>query len=223
VTSRPAAASPAITAPPVTPPAPAGAAGVFGDRLPVAERFAALLVAEGTTWGLLGPREGLRVWSRHLLNCAALSALVPSRAACLDIGSGAGLPGLALAVARPDLRVTLVEPLQRRVDFLRMAVATLQMAEQVDVVRARAEELHGRRTAPVVLARAVAPLARLVPWTLPLLAPRGAVLAMRGARARDEVAAAAALLRGMGSAAEVLELAAGDGQIATVVRVRKAT
>ncbi len=159
-----------------TPPAPESARGVFPvDRLPLAERYAELLATEGVVRGLIGPREAPRLWERHLLNCAVLAELLPEGATVCDIGSGAGLPGLVVAIARPDLRVTLVEPLLRRTTFLDEVVDELGLAGSVEVVRGRAEELHGARTFDVVTSRAVAPLERLLAWSMPLVgADRGA-------------------------------------------------
>lgn len=168
----------------------AEAAGqVFGDRLGLAQRYAELLATHGTVRGLIGPRETPRLWDRHLLNCAVLAELIPPGAVVADVGSGAGLPGIVLAVARPDLSVTLIESLARRTAFLDEAVESLGL-DQVSVVRGRAEELV-RRIGPVdiVTARAVAPLDRLVRWCLPLLPTGGRLLAMKGASAVDEVAA----------------------------------
>jgi 16S rRNA (guanine527-N7)-methyltransferase len=180
---------------PAAPPAPLAARGVFGSgRLPLAERYAAWLAGDGVVRGLIGPREVPRLWERHLLGCAVVSEAVPEGASLADVGSGAGLPGLVLAIARPDLRITLVEPLLRRTTFLEEVVDDLGL-DQVEVVRARAEELHGARTFDVVTSRAVAPLDRLLGWCLPLAGPSGAVLAMKGSRAGEEVAAAAPALR----------------------------
>ncbi len=162
-------------------------------RLGLAEQFVELLATDGVVRGLIGPREGPRLWSRHILNCAAVAELVPAGSSVCDLGSGAGLPGLVLALARPDLRVTLVEPLQRRCAFLEETVATLGLSG-VEIVRARAEALHGTRVFDVVTARALAPLGRLLDWALPLLAPGGQVLAMKGGSAASEVEDAAATL-----------------------------
>jgi 16S rRNA (guanine527-N7)-methyltransferase len=170
---------------------------VFHDRLPLAERYAALLADAGVVRGLLGPREVPRLWERHLLNCAVLGELVPDDATVADIGSGAGLPGLALALARPDLRVTLVEPLLRRTAFLEEAVTSLGLS-QVEVVRARAEELHGSRAFDVVTSRAVAPMDKLLRWSMPLVRTGGAMLAMKGRSASEEIAAAGSILRRLG-------------------------
>lgn len=175
---------------------PAEALTLFGDRLPLAEEYAALLAGPGTERGLLGPREVPRLWERHLLNCAALGQLVPEGADVADVGSGAGLPGLALAIARPDVQVTLIEPLLRRVTFLHEAVAALGL--DVEVLRARAEECHGDRQFTVVTSRAVAPLDRLARWSLPLVSPGGLLLAMKGSSAADEVQQARGALARLG-------------------------
>lgn len=183
---------------PPAPPAPAAARGVFSDRLELAQQYAELLASDGVIRGLIGPREAPRLWERHLLNCAVLGELIPSGATVCDIGSGAGLPGLVLAIARPDLSVTLVEPLLRRTTFLDEAVQTLSL-ERVEVVRARAEELHGRRRFDVVTSRAVAPLPKLARWSLPLTRPGGVVVAMKGASAQAEVDDARKELRKLGA------------------------
>jgi 16S rRNA (guanine527-N7)-methyltransferase len=162
---------------------------VFGDRLPLAVAYAELLITDGVVRGLVGPREAPRVWDRHLLNCAVLSEKISIGASVIDVGSGAGLPGIVLAVARPDLTITLVEPLARRTTFLSEAVTTLGLDTAVTVVRARAEDLVGEppATADVVTARAVAPLDRLAGWCLPLVTIGGRLLAIKGASALDEV------------------------------------
>jgi 16S rRNA (guanine527-N7)-methyltransferase len=179
------------------------------DRLPLAEQYADLLASDGVVRGLIGPREVPRLWDRHLLNCAVLAELVPDGVQVCDIGSGAGLPGLVLAIARPDLRVTLVEPLLRRTTFLEEAVERLRL-QHVEVLRGRAEDLHGSRLFDVVTSRAVAPLERLLRWSMPLVAPHGALVAMKGSSANDEIAAAAAVLRRMRCGVpEVLTLGAG--------------
>jgi len=177
-----------------TPPVPELARGVFAERWPLAEAYADLLATDGVTRGLIGPRETGRLWERHLLNCAALTDALPAGATVCDLGSGAGLPGLVVAIRRPDLRVTLVEPLLRRTTFLAEAVERLGLSG-VEVVRGRAEELHGSRRFDVVTSRAVAPLPRLLDWSMPLVEPGGAMVAMKGASAAEEVAAAGAELR----------------------------
>jgi 16S rRNA (guanine527-N7)-methyltransferase len=176
-------------APPIGPEATA-AAELFGDRLPLAIRYANLLSSVGIEHGLIGPRETGRIWERHLLNCAAVTDLLPVSARVVDVGSGAGLPGLVLALRRPDLQLDLVEPLQRRISFLTMIVADLGLSSAVRVHRGRAEE-PAIRTAvgqsEWVTARAVAPLARLVGWCLPLLTPGGRLLALKGRSAAVEL------------------------------------
>jgi 16S rRNA (guanine527-N7)-methyltransferase len=205
----------------VAPPAPDSARGVFGsERLPLAERYAELLAGEAVVRGLIGPREVPRLWDRHLLNCAVLGEVVADGSSVCDLGTGAGLPGVVLAIARPDLRVTLVEPLLRRAGFLEEVVTELGLT-RCRVQRARAEELHGVERFDVVTSRAVAPLAKLLGWSMPLVAPRGAMLAMKGGRAQEEVAAAMRELRRLGCGGpEVLGL--GEGVLeppTTVVRV----
>ncbi len=173
---------------PLTPPAaPSGAAVAFGGRLEIAEAFAAELADTGVTHGLIGPREVPRLWERHLLNCAVIEDAFPQGARLVDVGSGAGLPGLALAVARPDLEVHLVEPMLRRTTWLQDVVGRLGL-EGVTVHRGRAEELTGRLSAPWVTARAVARLAKLARWCVPLLEPGGTLVAMKGRSAPEELA-----------------------------------
>lgn len=167
---------------------------MFGVTLPRAEQFADLLATEATVRGLIGPREVPRLWERHLLNCAVVTDLVPEGSSVVDIGSGAGLPGIALAIRRPDLRVTLLEPLLRRTRFLDLARSTMGL-DNVTVHRGRAEELHGEAEFDVVTSRAVAPMDRLARWSLPLTRPGGLFLAMKGSSAEDEVAGARQVLR----------------------------
>jgi 16S rRNA (guanine527-N7)-methyltransferase len=163
------------------------------DRLELAERYTELLATEGVVRGLIGPREADRLWDRHVLNSAVLEQALPEGATVCDIGTGAGLPGIVLAIARPDLTVTLVEPLLRRTTFLDEVVADLGLGH-VRVVRGRAEDLHGAETFDVVTSRAVAPLERLLGWSMPLVAPTGALVAMKGRSVHDEIASAAAFL-----------------------------
>lgn len=169
------------------PPPPVAAGEVFGPELDRARAYAGALATAGIERGLLGPRERDRLWARHLLNSAALAAELPAGVTAIDVGSGAGLPGIPLALARPDIRMTLVEPLERRVAFLREVADVLELP--VHVLRARAEELP-HETADVVVVRAVAPLQRLVPLLLPLVRPGGRVLALKGRQAADEIAQA---------------------------------
>lgn len=179
------------------------------DRLPLAERYAQLLATEGVVRGLIGPREAPRLWTRHVLNCAVLGEWIPERSSVADIGSGAGLPGLVLAIARPDLSVTLVEPLLRRTTFLEEVVAELAL-DRVEAVRGRADSLHGQRRFDVVTSRAVAPLGRLLEWSMPLVDAQGALVAMKGSSVRTEIEEAAPVLARYGCAVpEVRELGAG--------------
>ncbi len=174
--------------------APVAAARLFGERCGLAERYAALLAGSGSERGLIGPREGDRLWERHLLNSAVVAELVPQSASVIDVGSGAGLPGIPLALARPDITVELVEPLLRRTTWLAEVVAELGLAPQVRVTRGKVAVI-GPRQADVVTARAVAPLERLLPMCVPLVRPGGLVLAMKGEQAADEVAAVHAQAR----------------------------
>jgi 16S rRNA (guanine527-N7)-methyltransferase len=181
---------------------PAAARSVFGERLPLARRYAVLLARDGVSRGLIGPREAERLWERHLLNSAILADVVPRGCRVVDVGSGAGLPGIPLALRRADLRVDLVEPMLRRTDFLNEVVAGLDLRDRVRVIRGRADEATVRQQiggADRVTARAVAPLDRLVKWCLPLVAPGGALLALKGARAVEEVAEHADALHRLGA------------------------
>jgi 16S rRNA (guanine527-N7)-methyltransferase len=202
---------------------PEAAARVFpGDRLLLAERYVGLLAGDGVVRGLVGPREVPRLWERHLLNCAALAELMPPEATVCDVGSGAGLPGLVLAIVRPDLTVTLLEPLLRRTTFLEEAVTALGL-DNAEVERGRADSLHGRRTFTVVTSRAVAPLSRLLDWCLPLVAPGGAMIAMKGSSAASEIVAAGPTLTRWGCAEpELVAVGVTLGDAASlVVRVAR--
>jgi 16S rRNA (guanine527-N7)-methyltransferase len=199
---------------------PPHAAAVFGPAVDRAAAYARLLATDGTIRGLIGPREVPRLWDRHLLNSAAIAALVPDRARVVDVGSGAGLPGIPLALARPDLRVTLLEPLARRAAFLTECVEQLGL-DTVTVVRGRAEEGHIRRElggADVVTARAVAPLDKLAGWCLPLLRSGGLLLALKGSTAAEELAA----VQPLADAADAVVTEVGDPP-ATVVVVTRGT
>jgi 16S rRNA (guanine527-N7)-methyltransferase len=201
----------------------AAAVALFGDRLPVAERYAGLLATTGVERGLIGPREAPRMWDRHLINCAALTELIPSGLYVVDVGSGAGLPGIVLAVARPDLRVSLVESLARRTTFLIEAVEELGL-DRVDVVRGRAEECAtALRPADVVTARAVAPLGKLVAWCLPLARPGGSLLAIKGSSAVAEIEEHRGAMRRAGGGEPVLRHCGARWlpEPVTVVEVRR--
>ncbi len=172
---------------------------LFGVRLPLAARYVDLLTEQGVLRGLIGPREVPRLWQRHILNSAVVAELIPTGATVVDVGSGAGLPGVPLALARPDLTVTLLEPMARRVGWLTDVVAELGIP--VEVVRGRAEEPDVQRRlggADVVTARAVAPLAKLAGWCLPLVRPGGQLVALKGESAGDELARDADLVRRAG-------------------------
>jgi 16S rRNA (guanine527-N7)-methyltransferase len=193
----------------------------FGDSLAKAQRYVELLASDGVTRGLIGPRETSRLWDRHLVNCALAADLVPERGELVDIGSGAGLPGIVLAMLRPRLHVVLLEPLLRRAVFLQECVSALDLPNAT-VVRARAEEKAASRiSADVATARAVAPLDRLVGWAAGLLRPGGQLLAIKGQSAEAELEAAEPVLSRLGvQSAEVLQ--AGRGRVisaTTIVRV----
>lgn len=165
------------------------AQSLFGDRLELAQRYVEHLASSGIVRGLIGPREAPRLWGRHVLNCAVVEALIPQDACVADVGSGAGLPGLCLAIARPDLELTLIEPLERRVTWLNEIVQDLQL-ENVQVLRARGEqveELPGGSAPDVVTARAVSALGGLLDFTLPLLQGSGELLALKGRSAQQEI------------------------------------
>ena len=179
-----------------------------------AQAYARWLATDGVERGLIGPREVERIWDRHLLNSAAVASEVPHGAHVLDAGSGAGLPGIPLALARPDLTVTLVEPLLRRATALTEVCGALGRAG-LDVRRARVEELP-RSSAEVIVARAVAPLGRLATWTLPRLVDGGRLVAMKGRTADEEVAEAESTLRRLGARSwEVRDLVLPTGLTAT--------
>lgn len=189
-----------VAAIPPPPDPPEAAAVVFGRRLEIAERYAAALAGAGVERGLLGPREVDRIWDRHLLNSAAIGELLADGENVVDIGSGAGLPGIPLAIARPDLVVTLVEPLLRRSDFLREVVADLGL--DVQVVRGRAEEPAVRKStggADAVVSRAVASLDKLTRWCLPLAREGGRMLALKGEQAAAEVETHRRVMTGLGA------------------------
>ncbi|MEV7865390.1 16S rRNA (guanine(527)-N(7))-methyltransferase RsmG [Streptomyces sp. NPDC088124] len=203
------------------PPAPDEARTVFGEFFPEAVRYAELLADAGVKRGLIGPREVPRLWERHMLNCAVLSEVVPEGVMVCDVGSGAGLPGIPLALVRPDLKITLLEPLLRRTNFLQEVVELLGL-DHVTVVRGRAEEVLGTlQPVHVVTARAVAPLDRLAGWGVPLLRPYGEMLALKGDTAEEEINGARAALSKLG-VVETSVLQVGQGVVdplATVVRV----
>ena len=183
---------------PVVLPTPTVAATVFGPRLDVAEAYVALLADTGISHGLIGPREAPRLWDRHVLNSAVVQPVFAEGARVADIGSGAGLPGLPLAIARPDLRMVLVEPLQRRTIWLTSTIQALGLTN-VEVHRGRAESLWGAERFGHVTARAVARTGELARITLPLLAAGGSLQALKGESAASELDEDAALLRSLGA------------------------
>jgi 16S rRNA (guanine527-N7)-methyltransferase len=192
---------------------------LYNDQFPLINRYVDILRSTAVAWGLLGPREAGRLWDRHILNSAALSRLIAADRAVADVGSGAGLPGIPLAILRPDLRMTLIEPLLRRFTFLTETVEKLGITDHITIVRSRAED-H-QQSYDVVVARALAPLDRLIGWCNPLRAPDGVILALKGASANDEIGAANRELAAVQLDAEVLSLRAHpEAEPATVVRLR---
>ncbi len=202
---------------------PEAASQIFGSALPVAEAYAALLAGPGIERGLIGPAERPRLWDRHLLNSAVVAELVPQRAKLADLGSGAGLPGVVLAILLPEADVTLVEPMERRTAFLAECVAELDL-RNVSIRRGRAEDLAGQLAAEVVVSRAVARLDRLAVLAAALGRPGAQVLAIKGASAAAEAAAARPVLDQLGvDAVEIVAVGADFlKEPTTVVRFRTA-
>lgn len=198
---------------------PAQAALVFGDQLALARQFTANLATHGEELGLIGPLELPRLWSRHILNCAIVAPLLHGKVG--DVGSGAGLPGLVLAIARPDVEFVLIEPMERRTAWLNDQVAELGLTN-VNVVRDRAEDVRRDVLLDQVTARAVSALKKLIPMTAPLVRPGGELVLMKGAGASAEVAAAAKQIKAHKlTNVEVLTL--GEGVLDEVTRVVRAT
>lgn len=195
---------------------------ILGRGFDGAAEFARLLAAEGELRGLIGPRELPRLWRRHVVNSAAVAPYLPAEGAVIDVGSGAGLPGVVLAAMRPDLKLHLVEPMQRRVVWLQEVSDRLGL-HNATVHSSRAEDLHGDLVAEAVTARAVASLDKLARWTMPLVRLGGVLLAMKGARAADEVTAARGTLQRLGATAvSVHEIDLyDDGDVTRVVEVRR--
>lgn len=179
---------------------------VFGARYELAERYEQILATKGIEWGLMGPRETDRLWDRHILNAVALSDLIPKGAIVGDVGSGAGLPGIPLAIKRPDLEMTLIEPLLRRYNFLRETIDELGLGDQVRVERLRAEDCD--EVFDIVTCRAVAPLPKLLKWCTPLFFPDGQLVALKGSSAAAEVEEAQRQLSASGMHAEVRQIRA---------------
>lgn len=192
----------------------------LGSAYEKVSRYAELLGQDGVKLGLIGPSETARLWSRHILNSSAVASYLPATGTVIDVGSGAGLPGVVLAAMRPDLRTLLIEPMERRVAWLRNVLAQLEL-DSAEVIRGRAEEMRDRVAAQAVTARAVAPLSRLVPWTLPLLVEGGALLAIKGGRAAEEIQQAQAVIRREGGGqAEILTAETIEGvDPTTLVRI----
>ena len=205
---------------------PPTAAAVFEDRLPLAEEYARILAGVGLERGMIGPREVPRLWDRHLLNCAVLTDLIPRSARVVDVGSGAGLPGLVLAIRRPDLQVECVDSIRRRTDFLTETATALGLDSQVRVVSGRIEDaavVEQVGDAEWVTARAVAPIGRLVAWSLPALRDGGCLLAIKGATATTELAEAKPILTRLGADSGTI-VSAGTGVLphpTTVVVIRR--
>lgn len=199
---------------------PSSVDALFGERVEQARAYVRWLESAGIERGLMGPREMGRLWSRHVLNCSVVGELIPHEASLADVGSGAGLPGIPIALARPDLHVTLVEPLLRRADFLNEVVDDLALSESVSVVRSRAEDLGSDRQFDAVTARAVAPMGKLATWTLPLVRRGGILLAMKGESVDEELRESSSVLETMGATSwTVQSVGVGVVEPPTVVAV----
>lgn len=198
---------------------PALASEVFGDRLPLAQRYHDSLATDGSIRGFIGPREVPRLWERHLINCAVIGEVMPEGARIVDVGSGAGLPGIPLAIARPDLDITLVEPLLKRSTYLSEVKEALGL-DNVTVIRGRAEEGPVKKAvagADIVTSRAVAPLGKLAKWSLPLVRKGGEMIAMKGESVFEEIERDAADLKKAGAGKTAVETVKGT----TIIRVRR--
>jgi 16S rRNA (guanine527-N7)-methyltransferase len=200
---------------------PPAAAALFGDQIEVARSFTNELARRGEELGLIGPLELPRLWTRHILNSALLAPLLEARGRVADVGSGAGLPGLVLAIARPDVDFVLIEPMERRTDWLRGESDRLGL-QNVTVVRGRAEDVADDVVVDQVTARAVSALSKLIPLTVPLVRSGGQLILMKGARVDEEIEKARkVILRKRLSDVEVLEL--GEGVVDETTRVFRAT
>ena len=186
----------------------------FKGREDQIQRYADLLKGAGIERGLIGPKEGDRIWERHIANCIPITTILPENVRLVDIGSGAGLPGIVIALARPDLKVTLVEPLQRRVDFLNEVVAELGIP--VEVIRGRAERV--KKQFEIVTARAVAPLEKLINISWHMIPKGGSLMAMKGESAAEEMAATTLK---KGSTTQLHEISLPNLPIARVIQVKK--
>ncbi|APF41837.1 16S rRNA (guanine(527)-N(7))-methyltransferase RsmG [Neomicrococcus aestuarii] len=194
---------------------------IFGDRFDLAQRFVQHLATSGMERGLLGPREVPRLWGRHVLNCAVIGEHIPQGVTVADVGSGAGLPGLALAIARPDLSLTLIEPLERRCLWLNEVIEDLEL-DNVVVMRGRAEQMVDFVNADVVTARAVSALTNLIPWSVPLLHGSGEMLAIKGRSAQEEIEKARKVVKKAGGSTPEILIAGADilEEPTTLVRIR---
>jgi len=182
---------------------------VFGSRLPLAQEYHDSLATDGSTRGFIGPREVPRLWERHILNCAVIEQVIPEGATVIDVGSGAGLPGIPLAIARPDLHITLIEPLLKRYNYLNEVTEKLGL-ENVPVLRGRAEEGPIKKAvagADVVTSRAVAPLGKLAKWSLPLVRKGGEMIALKGSSVHEELER---------DAADIKKAGGGKAEVTTV-------
>ncbi|MCK6160967.1 16S rRNA methyltransferase G [Corynebacterium sp. HMSC06D04] len=182
---------------------------VFGSRLPLAQAYHDSLATDGSIRGFIGPREVPRLWERHLLNCAVIGDVMPEGARVIDVGSGAGLPGIPLAIARPDLDITLIEPLLKRSNYL-SEVKELLGLDNVTVIRGRAEEGPVKKAvkgADIVTSRAVAPLGKLAKWSLPLVKVGGEMIALKGESVYEELER---------DAAELKRAGAGKAEVTTI-------
>ena len=196
-------------------------ARIFGDRQDLAVAYHESLATDATTRGFIGPREKPRLWDRHIYNCAVIGEAIPEGARVIDIGSGAGLPGIPLAIARPDLQVTLLEPLLKRSNYLAEITEKLGL-DNVTVIRDRAENLGKETQFDVVTSRAVAPLAKLARWSLPLCKPGGMMLAMKGASASEEIERdKSEIKRAQGERVEIITVGAELEESTTLIRVHR--
>ena len=196
-------------------------ARIFGDRQDLAVAYHESLATDATTRGFIGPREKPRLWDRHIYNCAVIGEAIPEGARVIDIGSGAGLPGIPLAIARPDLQVTLLEPLLKRSNYLAEITEKLGL-DNVTVIRDRAENLGKETQFDVVTSRAVAPLAKLARWSLPLCRPGGMMLAMKGASASEEIERdKSEIKRAQGERVEIITVGAELEESTTLIRVHR--
>jgi 16S rRNA (guanine527-N7)-methyltransferase len=186
----------------------------FPGREEQIQRYAELLSSTGIERGLIGPKEGDRIWERHIANCIPITTIIPQGVRVADIGSGAGLPGIVIALARPDLKVSLIEPLQRRVDFLNEVIA--ELALDVEVIRGRAERV--KKQFEIVTARAVAPLEKLIQISWHMIPRGGSLMAIKGESAADEITATTLK---KGSTAELHEISLPNLPIARVIEVKK--